>query len=215
MSRDDVLERLVLRTPRLELRVAGIGEGLDELYEVALAGVHPPEEMPFAVPWTDGLDQPGRRQEYLDYHLDALAGIRADHWHVLFCIREGGAPIGIQGVEADRFAETREVSTGSWLGRLYQGRGLGTEMRAAVLELAFEHLGAQRATSGAIDGNVASRRVSDKLGYRQVGVSTVAPRGVDVGHADLELTRADWQAHRSIPVEVDGVTPELLALLGA
>jgi RimJ/RimL family protein N-acetyltransferase len=88
-------------------------------------------------------------------------------------------------------------------------------MRAAVLELAFAVLGAERATSGAIDGNIASRRVSEKLGYREVGRSTVAPRGVDVGHADLELTRAEWQASRTIPVEVQGADAGLLELLGA
>jgi RimJ/RimL family protein N-acetyltransferase len=118
-------------------------------------------------------------------------------------------------MEADRFAEARRVSTGSWLTAAWQGHGLGTEMRAAVLELAFAHLGAWVAESGAIDGNLASRRVSDKLGYLEVSRSTVAPRGVAVGHANLELTANEWRAARTIPVEVDGVGPELLALLGA
>jgi RimJ/RimL family protein N-acetyltransferase len=78
-------------------------------------------------------------------------------------------------------------------------------MRAAVLELAFRGLGAETARSGAIDGNVASLRVSEKLGYRQVGRSTVAPRGEEVGHADLELRREDWQP--PFPVEIEGLEP--------
>jgi hypothetical protein len=57
--------------------------------------------------------------------------------------------------------------------------------------------------------------VSDKLGYREVSRSTVAPRGVEVGHANLELTPDEWRAARTIPAQVDGVTPELLRLLGA
>ena len=54
----------------------------------------------------------------------------------------GSRPIGTQGINAEKFAETREVTTGSWLGAPYQRHGLGTEQRAAVLELAFRGLGA-------------------------------------------------------------------------
>ena len=39
--------------------------------------------------------------------------------------------------------------------------------------------------------------------------------GVEVGHANLELTPDEWRAARTIPVRVEGVTPELLWLLGA
>jgi RimJ/RimL family protein N-acetyltransferase len=39
------------------------------------------------------------------------------------------------------FAVLREVHTGSWLGQRYQGQGLGTEMRSAVLHLGFAGLG--------------------------------------------------------------------------
>ena len=46
------LRHLVLRTPRLELRPDD-DDGLLELIEVAYRGVHPPEQMPFSIPWTD------------------------------------------------------------------------------------------------------------------------------------------------------------------
>jgi RimJ/RimL family protein N-acetyltransferase len=72
-----------------------------------------------------------------------------------------------------------------------------------VLELAFRGLGAERATSGALDGNTASLRVSEKLGYRQVGRSTVAPRGEIVGHTDLEIRKEEWQP--PFPVEIEGL----------
>jgi RimJ/RimL family protein N-acetyltransferase len=85
-------------------------------------------------------------------------------------------------------------------------------MRTAVLELAFRGLGAETARSGAIDGNVASRRVSEKLGYRQVGSSTVTPRGEAVGHADLELRREEWRP--PVHVAIEGLEP-CLPLFGA
>ena len=72
---------------------------------------------------------------------------------------------------------TREVATGSWIGLRHQGRGIGTEMRAAVLSFAFDHLGAVRARSAAFVDNPASLRVSEKLGYRRDGTETLARRG--------------------------------------
>ena len=45
----------------------------------------------------------------------------------------------------------RAIGTGSWLSSALHGRGIGTEMRAAVLEFAFEGLGSHEAVSGAYD----------------------------------------------------------------
>ena len=108
------------------------------------------------------------------------------------------------------------MSTGSWLGARWQGRGLGTEMRAAVLELAFEGLGAETARSGALAGNEASLAVSRKLGYVVEGTRTVAPRGEDVEETMLRRDRAGWRS--PVPVEISGlgaVRPVLGAKLSA
>ena len=46
---------------------------------------------------------------------------------------------------AREFATRRMVGTGSWIGRDFQGRGFGKEMRAGLLTLAFDGLGAKLA----------------------------------------------------------------------
>jgi len=51
------LFRLRIRTPRLELRLGDEEEAL-ALGRLAESGVHPPAEMPFSVPWTDGTGDP-------------------------------------------------------------------------------------------------------------------------------------------------------------
>ena len=127
-----------------------------------------------------------------------------DEWTLNLVTFLEGTPIGSQSVAGKDFAVTREVSTGSWLGQDYQGLGYGTEQRAAVLELAFRGLGARVALSGALEGNIASARVSEKLGYRVAGTSSVSPRGVPVPHTDLRLDAADWPGY---PVELEGVDP--------
>ena len=137
---------------------------------------------------------------------------RVQEWHLELGVFVEGEPAGVQAVESKDFAGTRTVGTGSWLGQGFQGRGVGTEMRAAALELAFRGLGAQLARSGAVDGNVASLRVSEKLGYREVGRGTVAPRGVELPHTDVALRREDWRP--PFDVEIDGLEP-CLPLFGA
>jgi RimJ/RimL family protein N-acetyltransferase len=198
---------LRLRTSRLELRLPADSE-LERLREVALAGVHPPEFMPFSVAWTDD----PALSDFLAYHELLRRDWSVDEWHLELGVWLEGELVGAQGVGSERFAETRTVATGSWLGQRFQRRGVGTEMRTAVLELAFQGLGAELARSGALDGNAASLRVSEKLGYRVAGRSACSPRGVEVGHTDLELRREDWSP--PFPVEIEGLE-RCLPLFGA
>ncbi|HEY2183122.1 MAG TPA: GNAT family protein [Gaiellaceae bacterium] len=190
---------LRLRTPRLELRLPTHDE-LVELREVAHAGVHPPEEMPFAVAWTD---EPYSAEWVVAFHEQQRAAWRPDAWDLELGVWTNGELAGVQALYAKDFADNRAVGSGSWLGSRFQRHGIGTEMRAAVLELALRGLEAEVARSGAVEGNLASLRVSEKLGYRVVGSGTVAPRGVDVGHTDVELRREDWRP--PFEVEIEGL----------
>jgi RimJ/RimL family protein N-acetyltransferase len=189
------LRHLVLRTPRLTLRPDD-DPGLYELAALALCGVHPPEEMPFLAPWTDQAPDDLVRS-VMQHGWGARSRLTASGWSVSFLVRYGGRVIGTQGLSAKDFAITQEVSTGSWLGMAHQRRGFGVEMRAAVLMLAFDHLGATVARSGAFADNPASLRVSKKLGYRRDGSDTYARRGTAATEIRLILQpdhfiRPEW-----------------------
>jgi RimJ/RimL family protein N-acetyltransferase/predicted GNAT family acetyltransferase len=199
------LTRLRLRTPRLELRLPTVAE-LRALFRVAEAGIHDPAEMPFGVPWTDHLDE----EEFVLFHLRKPLAV--DDWSMELAVFLEGRPIGVQSLNAKSFGRERAASTGSWLGRAWQGKGLGTEMRAAVLTLAFEELGAGHARSAAMQQNAQSLGVSRKLGYVETGSELVSPRGVPVEHVNLELTADRFRS--PVTVEITGVT-DLLPLLGA
>jgi RimJ/RimL family protein N-acetyltransferase len=190
---------LRLTTPRLELRLPTEDE-LAALFEAAQRGIHPPETMPFYVPWTDDL----RLEPFLDFHLGALRNWQVDAWNLNLVAFLDGVPIGSQGLTAREFPRQREVETGSWLEQAHQGRGLGTEQRAAVIELAFSRLGALAITSGAMGDNPASRRVSAKLGYRATHDDVASPRGVPVPHTHFRLERADFPGAE---VEIAGLEP--------
>jgi RimJ/RimL family protein N-acetyltransferase len=196
-----------LRTPRLELRLPS-QEELVELFSVAEAGIHPPEEMPFYVPWTDDL----QLDPFLAFHRSGWEDWKPEKWDLNLITFLDGKPIGSQGIGAERFASQGEVVTGSWLGEPFQGGGLGTEQRAAVLELAFAGLGAKAAVSGSFDHNVKSQRVSEKLGYRRTGTRTMESRGAPVEHYDYRLERGDWISPTE--VKIRGLGPAL-PLFGA
>jgi RimJ/RimL family protein N-acetyltransferase len=203
---------LRLRTPRLVLRLGERAE-LEALAHVASAGIHPPDEMPFAVPWTDASNEPRFVEDFVAFHERRLAEWAPESWALNLLAFHEGAPVGSQGLRATQFATDRSVDTGSWLGAASQGRGLGTEMRAAVLELAFERLGARVAQSGWLESGAAqSASASARLGYREVGTHLEAPRGEPVPHHDLVLARAEWTC--PIAVEIVGVEP-CLPLFGA
>ena len=168
--------------------------------------------MPFGVAWSDRIAEPSFAEEFRTYHEQMLAAWQTDAWCLDFLVWEHDSLVGAQGLRGERFAAGRTVGTGSWLGAEHQGRGIGTEMRAAALELAFGGLGAVAATSGWLEGNRASARVSEKLGYQETGVSEMSPRGVPVSHHDLRLERTDWVS--PCPVEIRGLEPAL-PLFGA
>jgi RimJ/RimL family protein N-acetyltransferase len=205
---------LSLRTPRLELRPDD-DEGLRELVALAYLGVHDPDVMPFLVPWTDApAADLGRNM--LQFYWRQRAAVRPQRWSVSFLVRHEGAVIGMQSLGASDFAVVREVDTGSWLGLGHQGRGLGTEMRAAVLMFAFDRLGAHTARSEAFLDNLASHGVSRRLGYAADGTATVACRGEPVVEQRLLLTRAAFDQNRpQWTLRVRGLTAECRTLLGA
>ena len=204
---------LRLRTERLELRLP-TREELVSLAGVAEAGVHPSEQMPFRVAWTDGAGKPGFLESFLDHHLGLMRDWSPENWFLELSVWADGEPMGFQSMRAAGFAGSRRVETGSWLGQAFQGRGYGTEMRAAVLDLAFLGLGAIAAESGYAEDNLAVEGRIDEARLRTGRRGVGDPRGEPVRHLKLAVTAARWAeiAHR--PTRIDGLDG-CLPLFGA
>jgi len=199
------LPGLRLRTGSLELRLPDAAD-LTALAALAEAGVHDPAIQPFAVAWTD-VEPAERAISTMRYHWSCWASWRPASWTLNLVTVLDGVIVGTQGMSAVNFAVLRQVGTGSWLGMRYQGQGIGTAMRAAVLALAFDGLGAEFAISAASVGNTASLGVSRKLGYAADGIERNLVRGEPHEHRRLRLDRASWQAHRTIDVTISGLEP--------
>lgn len=199
---------LVIRTPRIELRPP-TDEELPALIRLADRGVHDPATMPFSVPWTDW-EPEVRRRNTLQWWWRCRAEWLPEKWYLGFAAYEvdaagGRTAIGAQDVQAADFARSGTVSTGSWLGLEHQGRGLGKEMRAAVLHLAFAGLGARRAETSAWFDNAASIGVTNALGYRPNGERLDLRRGSYDRHLEFVLERRDWEARRRDDIVIEGL----------
>jgi RimJ/RimL family protein N-acetyltransferase len=202
---------LRVRSERLELRLPTEDELL-ELMDVARAGIHPPGEMPFGVAWTT-VPSPAFERGFLAYHWGNRTGWTPESWVLDLAVWLDGSPIGSQGMHARRFLELRTVGTGSWLGRDFQGRGYGTEMRSAILALAFDGLGAEVAESEAFLDNLASAGVSRALGYDDNGRGRLAPEGVPRETQRFRMTVEGWRSRPRPPVAIEGLDA-CLAMFG-
>src|SRR5258708_12171824 len=126
MSRHWPLFDLRLTTPRLQLRLP-TEELTDQLIDTILDGVHDPDRMPLAVPWT----RVPREQlpfNTLSYLWRELAGFKRDDWALPLAVVVDETAIGVQALMAKDFPITRQVESGSWLGLRYQRPRYGTPL---------------------------------------------------------------------------------------
>jgi RimJ/RimL family protein N-acetyltransferase len=201
---------LRVRTPRIELRYPD-DELLFELAAVAARGVHDPARMPFNEPWTR--NEPDVVQvRALQHWWGQRANLTAEDWNITFAVIENGQSIGCQAIFSKDFVVRRSFETGSWLGLEFQGRGVGTEMRAAVLHFGFDGLGAEIAETGAFLDNPESQAVTRNLGYEPNGTFVRVREGEAAEMRLFRLTRSRWLNSRRDDIHIDGHEPCLAAL---
>jgi len=194
---------LKIVTPSLELRLPHEDE-LAELARIAGEGVHKPGERPFLTPWTEGSAR-DRELAVLQGHWGDLAEWSVTDWQLGLGVFRDGQPLGKVTLRARDFQVVREVTTSSWLGLEFHGRGYGTEARIGLLALSFDHLDAVAARSEVFQDNHASQGVSRKLGYEPDGISRDA-RGDEVLVSDrLRLTASRWRSVDRPAVVVEGM----------
>jgi RimJ/RimL family protein N-acetyltransferase len=203
---------LHVRTPRLEL-VPLDDRMAVELAQLASAGVHDPAFMPFALPWTDA-PSPELERNALRFHWRTRADLSPNAWNLNFAVLVDGQVAGSTGLMGHDFPTLRMFETGSWLGRGFQGKGIGKEMRVATLHLGFIGLDGLIATTSAFEDNGPSLGVTRRLGYAANGQTWKQRRGERARLLQFEMTRDRFDAnvHRD-DVELIGVE-ECLPLLG-
>jgi RimJ/RimL family protein N-acetyltransferase len=203
---------LVLRVGDLTLRPLADAD-LPEYAALLHRPIFEDAESP-AMFWWYRAEPEERVRNALSFQWRLRSGVGPESWTLPLGIWAGGRLIGCQDLSAERFAERRTITSGSWLTLDAHGRGCGTLMRQAMLVLAFDHLGALRAESSAAIGNAASFGVSRACGYVEDGTRMSTLPGPTVLEQRFLVTPESFR-RPSVPVEVEGVTPALRRLLGA
>jgi RimJ/RimL family protein N-acetyltransferase len=178
-------------------------ELLPRLIELALDGIHDPEAMPFAFPWTDApADQ--LPTNFVQHHWGLRSAWNLEKWNLEFAVEHAGALVGVQAFFTSDYLTTRTGETGSWLSRRYHGHGIGTAMRQAICAFGFDHLDAEEITSAAYTDNPASNAVSRKVGYRENGTLRKTRRAGE-WQASQEWLLTPESFVRGVPIQVEGV----------
>ena len=135
-------------------------------------------------------------------------------WSIHLAVLVDGEVVGVQDLfSKSHFAVSKMFETGSWLGLRFQGRGIGTEMRAAALHLGFAGLGAEVAETGCWEDNPSSENVTRKLGYVDNGWHVGDREGQAVRMKRFVMERGHWETIRRDDITVEGLEP-CLPLLG-
>lgn len=193
-----------VRTPRLAL-VGATDERLARLLPMVRAGVGDADPPPFNDPMSLYDDNPGREWQWLRGIWAGRGRVDPGFWRLHLVVTVDDEPLGMQDLIGLDFAKFGTVATFSWLGADHRGRGIGAEMRAAVLHLAFAGLAAREAASTAFMDNHASNRVSVRLGYRPNGTTWATRRGEAALMQRWRLTRDAWDRIRRDDIELSGV----------
>jgi RimJ/RimL family protein N-acetyltransferase len=195
---------LHVSTPRLSLRY--VTDSLAcELAELAALGIHDPETMPFSEPWTD-VPPPALQRDAVRYFWRCRADTTTERWTLnLAAHHRDGTLLGVCTLSAEHFPATRTVTTGSWIGRRFQARGLGREMRQAALHLIFAGFNGDTARTRAWHDNVASLRVTRSLPYTERHPVREIRRDRPDTMLAFTMNRDQWRTVQRSDIQLAGV----------
>lgn len=179
-----------------------------DLGRLAAGGIHG-NFLPFNTPWTRGSDVDVARNVFR-YHSRLRNELSPERWSLEFAAKLDHTLIGVQSLTSEHFTTTRSAESGSWLGHAWQGKGIGTLNRIAILTLAFEGLGATEVTTSAWADNVASNAVTRKLGYEPNGEERLDREGLSTVQKRFRMSREMWEARGADlrpHVDLEGVGP--------
>lgn len=196
-----------VHTPRLRL-LAATDDRLERLAPLVAAGKASDDP----APWDDPSafyepDPEVRVQRWLQASWRARGTVRDDAWRLSFVVSVDDEPVGQQDLTGRDLEDLGIVESTSWVSADVRGRGIGTEMRSAILHLAFDGFDAMEAHSEAAMDNVGSNSISERLGYERNGVAWATHQGEPRLGQRWRLTRDAWLPRRRTDIDLLGVRP--------
>jgi RimJ/RimL family protein N-acetyltransferase len=151
-----------------------------------------------SVPDTLAWEGPQSLEEYQRSLRTRGAQVAAGLLHFFTIVeRASGHPIGSCDVRPDEDGSLAMV--GLWIGKPYQGKGLGTAVIGELAEYAFEKLNLGRVEADIFVGNLPSRKAFERNGFTLLEIIPAAliKRGEPVDEWRMRLMRDRWEELRT------------------
>lgn len=121
------------------------------------------------------------------------------------CLKSDSKAIGAIELKlnghTDMTEKDDECELGYWLGKPFWGQGIIPEAVREILRHAFEDIGMNKVWCGYYDGNVKSKRVQEKSGFRYQwttpDVDVPLMNEIRTGHVSC-LTKEEWEQMQKI-----------------
>lgn len=121
------------------------------------------------------------------------------------CLKSDNKAIGAIELKlnghTDMTEKDDECELGYWLGKPFWGQGIIPEAVREILRHAFEDIGMNKVWCGYYDGNVKSKRVQEKCGFRYQwttpDVDVPLMNEIRTGHVSC-LTKEEWEQMQKI-----------------
>lgn len=121
------------------------------------------------------------------------------------CLKSDSKAIGAIELKlnghTDMTEKDNECELGYWLGKPFWGQGIIPEAVREILRHAFEDIGMNKVWCGYYDGNVKSKRVQEKCGFRYQwttpDVDVPLMNEIRTGHVSC-LTKEEWEQMQKI-----------------
>ena len=171
----------------------------------------------------------------VDESLDVIRNVFNGREAYAICLKTDNKAIGAIELKlhghTDMTERADEGELGYWLGKPIWGQGIVPEAAREMLRHAFEDIGMQKVWCGYYEGNLKSKRVQEKCGFRYQwtteGVDVPLMHETRTGHVNL-MTKDNWlwqklyEAAKSVQngrkisdyVEAGGVAAAILSASG-
>lgn len=135
----------------------------------------------------------------LDESKDVIKNVLNGKEAYAICLKEDGKAIGAIELKlnghTDMTEKDDECELGYWIGKPFWGQGIMPEAANELLRHAFEDIGMSKVWCGYYEGNIKSKRVQEKVGFKYQWTS----EDIDVhlmhekrtGHVNA-LTKEEW-----------------------
>ena len=135
----------------------------------------------------------------VDESLDVIRNVFNGREAYAICLKTDNKAIGAIELKlngnTDMTERDDECELGYWLGKPFWGQGIVPEAAREMLRHAFEDIGMQKVWCGYYEGNLKSKRVQEKCGFRYQwtteGVDVPLMHETRTGHVNL-MTKDNW-----------------------